>query len=248
MPGRRFSLAKATRRARRESKNGSEATKDPPTSCCKSAVSAASSSVSSLRSKRASGRPASSVLRHTGRKQFANCSGDNAKNTRRSRGAEREKPVGMEIGQRKASTTSHRRSASKGAAPRTERGQVDPCPTDGDHRPLSERVRGLAATLMPGLMQQRSLRHNLQVESFHLLCSDQPHCRPYFQSVARRMFVNGRQQHRPEKFRLLHGTPNRSSMRDGCLSSTARWSPGGSSKSIGTMRGFRKGRRARGLI
>jgi hypothetical protein len=66
-------------------------------------------------------------------------------------------------------------------------------------------------------MQQRSLRHNLQVESFRLLCSDQLHCRPYFQSVARRVFVNGRRQDRPEKFRLLHGTPNPSPMRDACL-------------------------------
>ena len=33
---------------------------------------------------------------------------------------------------------------------RTERGQVGPCPTDEDHRPLSERVRVLAATLVPG--------------------------------------------------------------------------------------------------
>jgi hypothetical protein len=70
---------------------------------------------------------------------------------------------------------------------------------------------------MPGLMQQRSLRHNLQVESFRLLCSDQLHCRPYFQGVARHVFVNGRRQDRPEKFRLLHGTPNPSPMRDGCL-------------------------------
>ena len=83
-------------------------------------------------------------------------------------------------------------------AARTERGQVDPCPTDEDHRPLSERVRVLAATLVPGLMQQRSLRHNLQVESFHLLCSDQLHCWPSFASVAPRVFVNGRRQERPE--------------------------------------------------
>ena len=77
---------------------------------------------------------------------------------------------------------------------RTERGQV----SDEDHRPLSERVRVLAATLVPGLMQQRSLRHNLQVESFHLLCSDQLHCWPSFASVAPRVFVNGRRQERPE--------------------------------------------------
>ena len=83
-------------------------------------------------------------------------------------------------------------------AARTERGQVGPCPTDEDHRPLSERVRVLAATLVPGLMQQRSLRHNLQVESFHLLCSDQLHCWPSFASVAPRVFVNGRRQERPE--------------------------------------------------
>jgi hypothetical protein len=101
-------------------------------------------------------------------------------------------------------------------AARTERGQADPCPTDEDHRPLSERVRGLAATLVPGLMQQRSLRHDLQVESLHLLCSDQLHCRPYFQRVACRMLVDGRRQDRPGKFRLLHGIPNPSAMR-------ARW-------------------------
>ena len=132
----------------------------------------------------------------------------------------------MEVGRGSGGDIDYRSISGESCAARTERGQVGPCPTDEDHRPLSERVRVLAATLVPGLMQQRSLRHNLQVESFHLLCSDQLHCRSSFQGVACRFFVNGRPQERPEKFRLLHGTPNPFSMRADMKVPSRSCSPG----------------------
>jgi hypothetical protein len=100
---------------------------------------------------------------------------------------------------------------------RTERGQVGPCPTDEDHRPLSERVRGLAATLVPGLMQQRSLRHNLQVESFHLLCSDQLHCRPYFKVWRAACLSMAADRIVQRNFGFCMVLQNPFPMRDGCL-------------------------------
>src|SRR5437868_15093876 len=49
-------------------------------------------------------------------------------------------------------------------------GQVGPCLTDEDHRPLPERRPHVSRYAGARTLQERSLRQIVQVESFYLLC------------------------------------------------------------------------------
>ena len=53
---------------------------------------------------------------------------------------------------------------------RAGRGQVGPCLTDAAHRPLPERRSCVSRYASARVLQKRSLRQILQVESFYLLC------------------------------------------------------------------------------